>query len=69
MVDGVRSSVVARVVGHGHLPRCPSNASLERSPRAADDLPVEIARRRYAAGEITKEEFDQLRDDLQRRPA
>ena len=34
-----------------------------------DDLPVDIARRRYAAGEITKEEFDQLRDDLQGRTA
>ena len=35
----------------------------------ADDLPVEIARRRYAAGDITKKEFDQLCDDLQRRAA
>ena len=38
-------------------------------PAGRDDPPVEIARGRYAAGEITKDEFDQLRHDLQGRPA
>jgi putative membrane protein len=28
------------------------------------DQPIDIARRRYAAGEITKEQFDELRNDL-----
>lgn len=28
------------------------------------DEPLEIARRRYAAGEISREEFDQIRRDL-----
>lgn len=34
-----------------------------------DDLserPLEIARRRYAKGEITREEFERIRDDLSR---
>ena len=30
-----------------------------------DDSAFEIARRRYARGEITREEFDRLRRDLQ----
>ncbi len=29
-----------------------------------EDSPLEIARRRYARGEITREEFEQLRQDL-----
>jgi putative membrane protein len=28
------------------------------------DSPLEIARRRYASGEITREQFEQLRHDL-----
>jgi len=32
--------------------------------RSHDEAPMEIARRRYAKGEITKEQFDQLRHDL-----
>jgi uncharacterized membrane protein len=35
-----------------------------RSSRSADE-PLEIARRRLAAGEITVEEFEDLRDRLQ----
>jgi len=30
----------------------------------ADDDPLEIARRRYARGKITREQFEQLRGDL-----
>ena len=29
-----------------------------------EDTPLEIARRRYAHGEITQEQFDQFRHDL-----
>lgn len=34
-----------------------------------DDRPVEIVRRRYAAGEITKDQYEQLRHDLDERAA
>ena len=41
---------------------------LRRRPVAAglDDRPLEIARRRLAAGEITVSEFEEIRDRLQR---
>lgn len=32
--------------------------------RRDEDDPLEIARRRYARGEITKEQYEQLRRDL-----
>jgi putative membrane protein len=32
--------------------------------RHDENSPLEIARRRYAEGQITKEQFDQLRRDL-----
>jgi putative membrane protein len=32
--------------------------------RRRDDDPIEIAKRRYARGEITREQFDQLQRDL-----
>ena len=32
--------------------------------QAGSDHPLEIARARYAKGEITKEQFDQLKNDL-----
>ena len=32
--------------------------------RRSDDSPLEIARTRYARGEITREQFEQLRRDL-----
>ncbi len=35
----------------------------ETSPRGEDE-PLEIAKRRYARGEITREEFEQLRQDV-----
>ena len=38
------------------------SASEEAGNRAAS--PIEIARRRYAAGEITRDQFDQIRRDL-----
>jgi putative membrane protein len=35
-----------------------------REPRRHDEDPLEIAKRRYARGEITREEFEQIRKDL-----
>ena len=32
--------------------------------RRSEDTPLEIARTRYARGEITREQFEQLRQDL-----
>jgi putative membrane protein len=37
---------------------------ITRGGRRSEGDPLEIARRRYASGEITKEQFDQLRHDL-----
>ena len=33
-------------------------------PAMADDSPLEIVRRRYARGEITKAQYEELRRDL-----
>ena len=33
--------------------------------RAVSDTPLEILSRRYASGEITKEDFDQMKNDLE----
>jgi putative membrane protein len=40
------------------------SAPARMSGRTTEETPLEIARRRYARGEISKEEFDQLRRDL-----
>jgi putative membrane protein len=32
--------------------------------RSADESPVDILKRRYARGEITKEQYDRMRQDL-----
>jgi putative membrane protein len=39
-----------------------------RETRRHDEDPLEIAKRRYARGDITREEFDQIRRDLTSRP-
>ncbi len=36
------------------------------TPRLANETPLEVLTRRYAAGEITKEQFDETRLNLQR---
>jgi putative membrane protein len=38
--------------------------SRTESPQPGPGDPLEIATRRYASGEITREQFEQLRDDL-----
>jgi putative membrane protein len=41
-------------------------SSRERErPAAREEMPLDIARRRYAAGEISRDEFEQLKRDLQ----
>jgi len=36
----------------------------QSSAGSREDSPLEIAKRRYARGEITKDQFDQIRRDL-----
>ncbi|MDX1615665.1 MAG: SHOCT domain-containing protein [Candidatus Promineifilaceae bacterium] len=44
----------------------PENMSLGGSSRPADEkAPLEILRERYVRGEITKEEFQRMRADLE----
>jgi putative membrane protein len=40
--------------------------SIGPAPGAPREEPLEIARQRYAKGEISREEFEQIRNDLQR---
>lgn len=42
----------------------PAHSHESPPPVSRPDTPLEIARRRYAAGEITEEEFRRLRDNL-----
>ena len=37
--------------------------------KPGNDRPIEVVRQRYAAGEITKTQFEELRRDLSERPA
>ena len=48
------------------FPRSSGNASSGTTtpPNASSDPPQEILRRRYASGEITKAEYDEIRRDL-----
>jgi putative membrane protein len=52
--------VVAVVVLVAHFLATPPT---DRTPRSSDD-PLEIAKRRYASGEISRDQFDELRRDL-----
>jgi putative membrane protein len=52
--------VVAGVVLVAHLLATPRADGI---PRGSDD-PLEIAKRRYASGDISRDQFDQLRHDL-----
>jgi len=39
-------------------------AHIQQRPAATDEDPLEILRRRYARGEITREDFYSMREDL-----
>lgn len=41
-------------------------AVLGRRPPTATDMPEQILKRRYATGDITREEFERALDDLRR---
>lgn len=43
-----------------------STASDRRQPARSDDEAMEILRRRYASGEITREEYESMREHLSR---
>jgi putative membrane protein len=47
----------------GHGPPWRDSGS-HRRESSESETPLEILRRRYATGEITKEEFDQMSEDL-----
>lgn len=36
-----------------------------RTPNSNNETPLEIIKRRYAKGEITREEYEKLKNDLQ----
>ncbi|GAB6061879.1 SHOCT domain-containing protein [Deferrisoma palaeochoriense] len=38
---------------------------LAQQPRRRDETPLEILKRRYAAGEISREEYERMRRDLE----
>ena len=38
---------------------------LSQQPRRRDEMPLEILKRRYAAGEISREEYERMRRDLE----
>jgi putative membrane protein len=51
--------LLARVTPHGD-----SRSQQPPSPSVRQETPLEIAKRRYAAGEISRDEYEQLRHDL-----
>jgi uncharacterized membrane protein len=61
--------VVAAVGAYTYLRRRDEGGG-SRAPRNPDagEEAVDIARRRYAAGEITREEFEQILEDLRVNP-
>jgi len=45
--------------------RAAARSSADAGARTGAEAPLDILRRRYAAGEISREQFDQMRRDLQ----
>ncbi len=56
----VLAVLIARAAGSRGAPRSPL------PPAAAPETPEEIVKKRYARGEITREEYQKLLDDLRR---
>ena len=52
--------------GHQHGTDVESQSPRQstRGGSDANESPIEVARRRYASGEISREEFQRIRDDL-----
>ena len=55
--------VVFWAIGGGRAGRGPNSVSSGQRDRL--ETPLEILKRRYASGEITKEEYDQMKRDLE----
>jgi hypothetical protein len=69
LVDGLWRSVDGPFLGSNHRPDSlwGIRALTGRSARpVAEESAIEIARRRYARGEITKEEFEEIEATLTR---
>ncbi len=64
-MDAVRRDLDAALLGRDHLALIVWGiGQVSGGGRRREDDPLEIARRRYAHGEITREQFEQLRHDL-----
>jgi putative membrane protein len=50
--------------GRGFKPPWDKNTDRNHSESKDSETPIEILKKRYAKGEITKEEFDQMKKDL-----
>jgi putative membrane protein len=56
--------LVAGVVWAVQLSSRGASRSMDMKSKSADEAPAEILRRRYAGGEISKEQFDEMRRTL-----
>ena len=61
--------VMALLVCGGGARRFCGHAAYDARSGGSQETPLEILQRRYATGEITKEEFERIRSDLRDEPA